>query len=504
MRFIRTIVVLIGLLSAIKPASAQVKVDAWSGYNDSGFLEVLLKFAIEEDWHIFAAYEQEFGTPLRIEWPQAKVLEESFSASQTYRQDGFVYDGYADTAYYKTTIVRKDKKKLPQAVISWQACRGDECVPQSLTFTLKHTDYDDYRKQAVLAEPYFAALTNSGKPDLLIVLLSAFLGGIILNLMPCVLPVLGLKALTLAQTPPQKRYTEALFYTLGVLSSMLILAAVLWFLRRFNPYLGWGFQMQSPIFTGIMLMVFVILILVMFDIINISGRWLNYLGNLHFNTHKAEAFASGLLAVLIASPCTAPFMGMAVGYALFAPSYILPAVFLSLGWGYALPFAMLALSPNLTSRILPKSGRWLKTFKIVMAIPLILTVVWLGWIFLTQVGLLINQRHLDWEKFTPQAVEQSLKKHQPVFIDFTADWCITCLVNRKTSLHTSTMSELVKKYQLKLYKADITQMDDIAAKGLQFYGRASVPLYIYYDGKSDDYAILPQILTPQILRDYIK
>ena len=506
MKLLRLFLIVFSLLLISPQAYSQVKVNAYNGYNTGGLLEVLLEFDIAKDWHIFAAYDQEFGSPLIVDWSQnsdIKVHEESFSAPQEYKIDEFIYAGYEKKAYYKTTLDWKNEK-LPKAKISWQACKGDECLPQSISLQLPKADYKIYQKQIALIAPYFASQSTAIGHSLWFVILSALLGGIILNLMPCVLPVLGLKALTLAKTAPHHRYKEAFFYTLGVLSSMMFLVGILYYLRRYNPHLGWGFQMQSPIFTGFMFLVFVFLILILYGGIHVSGKLLNYLDKLHFNTPTAEAFSSGLLAVLIASPCTAPFMGMAVGYALFAPFHILLAVFLSLGLGYALPYAALALSPRVTAKILPKAGRWLKIFKIVMGIPLILTIIWLGWVFLTQIGLLINNRHINWEKYSPQAVEQTLQKHQPIFIDFTADWCITCLVNHKTSLQSATMGELVQKLNLKLYRADITKMDEQAAQGLKLYQRLSVPLYVYYDGKSNDYIVLPQILTPQILSDYLK
>lgn len=506
MRLLRLFILILSLLLISPKAYSQVKVDAFSRYNNEGLLEVLLKFEIAKGWHMFAAYDQEFGSPLHVDWSQnadIKIYEESFSAPQEYKIDEFIYDGYEKKAYYKTTLDWRSKDR-PNAQISWQVCAGDECLPQSIRLKLPQADHKLYQKQLIIATPYFAPQKGNPRHNLWIVILSALLGGLILNLMPCVLPVLGLKALTLVKTAPTKRYREAFFYTFGVLFSMLVLATVLWLLRHYNPHLGWGFQMQSPIFTGIMLVVFIILVLVLFNWVHISGKWLNYLNKLHFNTPSMEAFASGMLAVLIASPCTAPFMGMAIGYALFAPLYIMFIIFLSLGLGYAIPYAALALSPKITSKILPKAGSWLKVFKIVMGIPLILTVIWLSWVFLTQIGVLINNRHLNWEKYSPQAVEETLQKHQPVFIDFTADWCITCLVNHKTSLQSSAMSELVDKLNIKLYKADLTKMDKQAAQGLKLYNRLSIPLYVYYDSKSDDYIILPQILTPQILRDYIK
>ena len=140
----------------------------------------------------------------------------------------------------------------------------------------------------------------------------------------------------------------------------------------------------------------------------------------------------------------------------------------------------------------------------ILGIPLLLTCLWLGWLLCTQLGTKLNLRHTQWQEYSHLKVEQALQNSRPVFIDFTADWCITCLVNKKTSLYSDTMVDLVKANNILLLKADITKFNPEAAEGLKKYHRAAVPLYIYYDGKSDDYLTLPPILTPKILQEYLR
>ncbi|MBQ9235486.1 MAG: thioredoxin family protein [Alphaproteobacteria bacterium] len=493
------------MLTANNAAQAQVQLTAEAGYNDSGRLEVLLEFDIARGWHIFAPLEQEFGQPLKVDWQQpANAVEVSFSRPVTYSSEMFSYMGYAGKAYWKTTLEVEDE--TPQAIVSWQACAGDECVPQSniLTIDKQNINRKRFEEKLQAAERTFVTEQNENDFDWLAALVGALIGGIILNLMPCVLPVLGFKLITLAKTPAAHRRSEAVVYTLGVLASMLVLALILLVLRQANPHLGWGFQMQSPLFIAAMLVLFVVLTLVLFEKIHISGSWLNKLNNIHFTDYRAEAFGSGVLSVLVASPCTAPFMGTAVGYALFAPTLNYMAVFCCLGLGYAAPFALLALFPKAVSRILPKPGKWMNIFKAILGIPLVCTIVWLAWVLLAQTGVLINQRHLQWEEYSLDKVEAALQVNRPVLIDFTADWCITCLVNKKTALQSNTMAQIAQEKNILLLKADITTKNSKAAAGLGRYGRASVPLYVYYDGKSEDYVILPQILTPQILQEYIR
>ena len=488
-------------------AGAQVDVNTWNRYNNQGLRDILVEFNIQNGWHIFAPYAQEFGSPLEIKLKSdspIEVLETSFSRPQTFNMEGFVYDGYKDKAFYKTTLKTDGIWRNIEANISWQACAGDECLPQEINLVIVPQETTEFEQKMQEAENFFLLDKTDTDYSWIALIFMAFTAGIILNLMPCVLPVLGLKVIACLKAKAKSRYQEAFFYSLGVVVSMLAVALILRILRYYYPYLGWGFQMQSLWFIGVMLVVFVILTLLAFELINLNSKWLNFLNKLHFNDCRADAFASGLLAVLIASPCTAPFMGAVIGYALMAPTYIYFPVFLSLGIGYALPFAGLVLFPQAGKKVVPHSGKWTGILKKILGIPLVLTCLWLAWILITQLGINLQKKNLVWQDYAKAKVSQALAEKRPVFIDFTADWCITCLMNKKTSLQSLTMAELAKEKNILLLKADITKSEKSAWQGLKSFGRASVPLYVYYDGKSGDYLILPPILTPQILRDYIK
>ncbi len=485
---------------------AQVDIKNWSRFDDNGNREILLEFNIKKGWHIFAPYEQEFGSPLHINWQLTggeTVIEQSFSKPKVFDDNGFIYDGYEDKFFYKTTIKTNNPDKVLKTVIDWQACAGDECIPQSRELTIQATDSTIFNQKIVEAEGSFAGVEIE-EVNWLKTACFAFIAGLLLNLMPCVLPVLGLKIMACLKANSATRIREAFFYTAGIILSMLLLAGILLLLRKTNPHLGWGFQMQSPWFVGIMLAVFVWLTLMAFDLVNLHGGWLSKLTNLRFKNCQVDALVSGILAVLVASPCTAPFMGAVIGYAIVAPAHIYFPMFLSLGLGYALPFALLTLYPKAMQKIMPRPGRWMRMVKMILGIPLLLTCLWLGWLLCTQLGTKLNLRHTQWQEYSHLRVEQALQNSRPVFIDFTADWCITCLVNKKTSLYSDTMVDLVKANNILLLKADITKFNPEAAEGLKKYHRAAVPLYIYYDGKSDDYLTLPPILTPKILQEYLR
>ena len=345
---------------------------------------------------------------------------------------------------------------------------------------------------------YKAFLTLS-MSHIFIILLFAFLGGMVLNLMPCVFPVLSLKAFSMAQSvhSNDKHILKALSYTAGVVFSFLLIAGLLFVLKAGGAALGWGFQLQSPIFVLIMIVLFVLILLFIFDVIHFNVPFLNTFSKLS----SLNSFFTGFFAVLIASPCTGPFMGAAVGYALFESPKIYFPVFLALGLGYALPFAMLEMFPNFLKRFIPKPGKWMQTVKYVLSVPVFLTIFWLCWVLYNQLN---TPKSSDlWQPYTPQALEEALENGDAVFIDFTAKWCLTCLLNERTVLNSESFLNAAKENEILLLKADWTNQDSQIFDALKSYGRSSVPLYVFYPEDSKDYLILPQILTTGIISQTI-
>ena len=492
------------LCSDIK-ANEFVEIKPYTNFNDKNILEVLLEFDIAKDWHIFAPYEQEFGSPLEIKWleiDKSDILEESYSKTKRYDNDIVSFDGYEKKAFYKSTLDIGSNEYV-DVNIKYMICK-DECINQEKSIKIYKKNTPEFLSKTEQIKDYFVSDDFVLGIELWVVLLMAFTGGIILNLMPCIFPVLSVKIISLVNMNSEERSIEATFYGIGVIVSMLIIAGILYGLRMFDNTVGWGFHLQSSWFVGFMFVLFIILTLLMLDIININNRFLSRFAFLHFENHKINAFMTGLLAVIIATPCTAPFMGAAIAYALMAPFYIYFPVFFSLGLGYALPFAILAWNPLKLKRILPKPGKWMNILKKILSIPLIFTCIWLLWVLLAQLGFVVSGKNLAWQDFSSEKVVQAIENKQPVFIDFTADWCITCLVNKKAALQSNDLAKMVKKRNILLLRADATNKDKKISEALAFYGRASVPLYIYYDGKSDDYLILPQILTIGILEEYLK
>jgi thiol:disulfide interchange protein DsbD len=333
-----------------------------------------------------------------------------------------------------------------------------------------------------------AALAGFG-----VAVLFAFLGGLILNLMPCVLPVLSIKILGFAGHGPDTRTLRlhGALYALGVVASFLLLAALLAAVNAAGAQVGWGFQLQSPVFVALLAALFLALAL------NLSGVFefgsLDYLPKTK-NPH-AQAFLTGVLAVAVASPCTAPFMGAALGYSLGESAAVTLAVFLALGLGMALPYAALAWHPGWLRR-LPRPGPWMARMKQILAIPLYATVLWLGWVLAIQSGVLAADSR--WEAFSVEKIRKYEAQGKTVFVDFTAAWCVTCQVNKQLVLQAPEVERAFRDSGVVRLRADWTRRDEEITRTLAGLGRKGVPVYaIYRPGREPE--LLPEILTQDMV-----
>ena len=343
-------------------------------------------------------------------------------------------------------------------------------------------------------------LDNSKNQGLWYYILTAFIAGLILNLMPCVLPILSLKALYLIQNKQHANIFSALSYLSGVVCSFLALAGILFYLREIGNELGWGFQLQSPLFNIILLLLFFIIFLNLIDKLPLPDTFANTLSKIA----GKQSFLTGFFAVVIACPCTGPFMGAALGYAITKPALIYFSIFLALSIGYALPYTLIELFPRFFLKYIPKPGYWMITLKRILALPILLTCVWLGWIIANQIAPAQDKAEIAWEAYEPQKVETAIKNNQPVFINFTAKWCLVCLLNDKSTLSTQTFKDLAKQKNIKLFKADWTNKDEVIGEALKSYNRNSIPLYVYYPQGKSKPKILPQILTTDIIKEKLK
>jgi len=399
--------------------------------------------------------------------------------------------------------------------------------------------------------------SNEEGASFITALIFALIGGLILNLMPCVFPVISLKVLSFVSmggSSSQKIRNHALIFTAGVIASFMLIALVIVLFKQAGNAVGWGFQLQSPLIVGILSMIMVFISLVLITD-NSFGESLTKLGNIgNSQNGYYSSFLTGVLAVVVASPCTAPFMGTAIGYALIQPSGETVPIFLSLSFGFSLPYLLLAINPKLID-FLPKPGNWMVTLKEFFAFPMMATAIWLLWVFSLQVSqnlviflligwLLLALNFWIFQKnyktitkiiflvvslvsmlyFLPssedveieqnqiigsatqwyEGIEDEMRnKNQPYFINFTAAWCITCQSNEITAFSKQDFKNLLKEKNIEYIKADWTNRNDAITKSLKKYGRSGVPFYVYWEPGYANPKILPAILTDQIIRNNI-
>lgn len=490
--------------------------------NETQALDVLVKFTMHNDWHIFAENPGSIGRPTEVKWrlPEGYRVENiRWSKPKDFKKGKIIQHGYDTTAYYSATIVPIDRPEKVQDLdveVSWLACR-EECVPEKMVRTLSFAVTDvnllpgtEWRNEEELALRSFKTAdipANAQAYNLLLIMIMAFTGGVILNFMPCIFPILTIKAISLVQGSirPKEMRQEALLYMLGVVLSFLITAGILLLLRLQGEQVGWGFQLQSPLFVGVMLAIFIVVFLLLMDWIHLPPLFADKLGRVTASKKKVSAFLTGFFAVLIASPCTAPFMGIAVGYTLTQPPYVYFPVFTALALGYALPFALVGFFPKTIHRILPRPGKWMAILKKIFAVPVFLTCLWLVWVLHSQLVIrnASSAGTMVWEAYNKAKVEKLVADGHPVFVDFTAKWCITCLANETLVLHSPEFEKLAQSKKILLFKADWTNDDPEITEALAAFGRNSVPLYVYYSGKDSGYVILPQLLTYKQVETYI-
>jgi thiol:disulfide interchange protein DsbD len=402
---------------------------------------------------------------------------------------------------------------------------------------------------------------QSTAPGLIEVSALAFLGRLLLNLMPCVFPVLFIKGLALVQSgneEKRKLRAHGFVYAAGILVSFWVLVGMLLSLRAAGAHLGWGFQFQSPVFLTLMagLLFFLGLSLAgQFEIgLSLTGKG----GSLAAKQGYTGSFFTGVLAVIVATPCTAPFMGAAVGYALAQSPAVTFAVFTALALGLAAPYVALTLQPAWT-RLLPRPGAWMEVLKQATAVPIFATVIWLAWVLaqaygaamlaallasllllavagwflgrwpakhwamavagaivlcvvavsvIAQDNLIVptsaatpSSIHGAWEPWTANAVARYRAEGRPVFVDFTANWCLSCQVNERVALNQPEVQKAFTDANVALLRADWTQHDEAIAQALTALGRNGVPAYVLYAPGESNPRLLPEVLTPGIVTD---
>jgi len=414
------------------------------------------------------------------------------------------------------------------------------------------------------AQPGTVALPSSSLSWLTLLRISAlaFLGGLLLNLMPCVFPVLFLKGLALVNSGNEERHklrAHGFFYAAGILASFWLLVGALLGLRAAGATLGWGFQFQSPVFLALMAGLLFFMGLSLAGQFEIGLTLTSAGGALASRQGYTGSFFTGVLAVVVATPCTAPFMGAAIGYALAQSAAVTFVVFTALALGLAAPYVALTLQPAWT-RLLPRPGAWMEILRQAISVPIFLTVIWLAWvlaqaygagalavlltsllllaiagwflgrwpvtrwaaivaalILLCVIGLAVFCQGIapppvsrttvqspiagQWEPWSADAVSRYQAQGRPVFVDFTASWCLSCQVNERVALTQPAVQQAFQAANVALLKADWTRHDQAITQALTALDRSGVPAYALYTPGQSDPQMLPEVLTPGIVTD---
>jgi DsbC/DsbD-like thiol-disulfide interchange protein/cytochrome c biogenesis protein CcdA len=332
-----------------------------------------------------------------------------------------------------------------------------------------------------------------------IALSGAILGGLLLNIMPCVFPIISLKALSLARAGGDERAArrDALAYSVGVILTCVALGGLLLGLRATGVAVGWAFQLQNPWVIALLLLLCIAITANLLGLFHLrafgGGEALAGKGG------TAGAFWTGVLAAFVATPCTGPFMAAALGAALVLPTAAALAIFAGLGTGMAIPFLLIGFVPSLRQR-LPKPGQWMRTFQRFLAIPMALTALALGWLLWRQIGppvAAVSQYNVV--PFSSAKLDALTAANKPVFLYFTADWCITCKVNEAAAIDRAEVQSAFHKAGVTIMVGDWTNGDAAITRFLESRGRSGVPLYLWYPVGAKEPQELPQVLTPGTL-----
>ena len=550
---------------------------------------VALHLVMDEGWHTYHKDPGDAGLATSIDW----TLPEGVTAGEIiwptpiqFETAGIASQGYEGEVYLRVPISVSDQfsSETPvtlEAAVMWLEC-ADICIPGEATLALKMNinpqaalvqgaPWDEWHSLEEANDEMMPPMKNKGivvfddhtPTTIYAALVMAFLGGLILNLMPCVFPVLGIKILGFVnQSGEDERAIRAhgLVFTAGVLVSFWLLVSVLLVLREAGEQLGWGFQLQNPLFIAFLIIVFFLFSLNLLGVFEFGLSLTSVGSNLSNQNGLQGAFFSGALTTIVATPCTAPFMSGAIGFALNQPYLIAITIFTSIATGLATPYLLLSFFPKWIE-YLPRPGAWMDTLKQFFAFPMLATVLWLLWvfggqtgvnqvsmmlgtlillsfstwilgsfahagrttlcrsiaygvvIFLTFFGLSIAYKAtqpdspstMAWEKFSMERVHHLRQEGKQVYIDFTAKWCTQCLSNKKLVFDSPGSAKVIETFEetnTVAMKADWTIRDPAITAALQSFGRAGVPFNVIYPADLEkDPIILPTILTQQIVID---
>jgi len=553
-------------LFAGEQKKAEVKVTAQIVGN-----EIVATYQIPDGMHITLQKDYLYVDADSVDWLK---LEPTIYPKGTKDADGdIVYHGQIKLTRQFTLLKKYAEPKSLKIFAGFQVCQdsGTCMFPEEKEFTL-NINYDKKYDINNIASENEATVPDTKTPfsSVLKYLLMAFLGGIILNVMPCVLPVLSIKAMSLVKQSQQDKkeiLKGSLMYTAGIIVSFIVMASVVIFLKISGEMVGWGFQFQSPGFVMALLIMIFVFALSMFDVLIFSAPGMSKATQASQKQGHWGSFLSGIFAVLLATPCTAPMLGAALGFAFTQPPLMILAIFILIGLGLALPFLLIGFWPA-AIKIIPRPGDWMNIFKEVMGFLLFATALFLlrtlyflvggdgtfnilwflvilafsTWMFgrwtrphiphkkqwiMAILSVLIsifggmyllkfddhnskNKTDMpssvkgNWGVFSPEKVQELRDEGKPVFIDFGAEWCMTCKTNERVVLYTKEIQNAFKAYNVVLLRGDNTKRDPIINEWLRKFKRAGVPLYILYIPGKEKPEVLPELITKEMVLNLLK
>ena len=529
--------------------------DAYQLTISTGSNQLYLNWDIAPTYYLYKhkfsllAIEGEKKTrPLSAQYPSGRSIYDDY-----YEKELEVY--YNNLQVIITLPEELEKARWTLSVTSQGCADAGLCYPprtQYFAIDAHFTAFQEIESPRISSKtsgsPATPTTNTTEAPPLALplVLLFALLGGMILNLMPCVFPVLSIKVLSLtsAHLSSHNKHMHGLAYTAGIILSFIAIAGLLLIFRQAGQSVGWGFQLQSPLFVSLLAYLFFSAGLSFSGILIIGAKWMGFGQSTTTGTSLRASFMTGILATVVASPCSAPFMGTALGVALTQTPIIGLLIFSVLGLGMALPFVLLSWVPGLLEK-LPSPGPWMETFRQFLAFPLYASAIWLLWVLARQtsinhatvvsLGILLlafaawlwghstalwgkltacsalaiafaiafapaqPASKQNWEPYSRARLDELQHEGQAVFVNLTADWCITCLANEKIALSSNAFTTLIRDKNITYLKGDWTNRNPEISKLLFEYGRSGVPLYLYYAPGSTTAKTLPQLLTPTIV-----
>jgi len=522
-----------------------------------------VELELDDGWHVYYKIPGDSGKPTTVELtlpPGFTVSDLRWPPPESFEESGFTSSGYAHKVTLSVSITAP-RDAVPgetleiSAKVSWLACK-DSCVPGSANLQLTLPIVAGTAVSSASAD-------SSGWLSVLYFMAMAVCGGMLLNLMPCVLPVVSLKILSFAKQAGQDRkriFRLGLAYAAGTLCTFLLMALVVIGLQQLGVAVGWGFQFQQPLFVLVMASVVAVMTVSMFGVFDISvNTGVQQLDGLTQQNGLRGAFFTGVLATLLSTPCTAPFLGTALGFAFTQHWIVVILVFLSIGVGLAAPYLVLTYNPAWL-KLLPKPGMWMVRLKEAMGFAMLLTLVWLlsvlvsqcgaaavlpvslwlvtlvvcgwlygafapphasalqrrsimalivallalsGWSFLPSVttaqktaGTHVSASGVATEDYSEEALQRHLAAGKVVLLDFTADWCLTCQVFEKTVLSSSEVQQALLANNAVVLRCDWTNGDPLITAKLREFGRSGVPVYVVYSPhRTGSPQLLPEVLT---------